>query len=75
VEQGLESFRQQNEIIDIRTQGNAQYQELKNTDEKLNEHEVRLRVIDMVYDYVGNPSKKFSLVPSSLGIEDPTLEG
>ncbi|MGI8633765.1 MAG: GumC family protein, partial [Segetibacter sp.] len=75
VEQGLQSFRQKNEIIDIQSQGQAEYTDLKGTEEKLSEQEVQLRVIDMVYDYVRNPSKRYSLVPSSLGIQDPTLLG
>jgi capsular exopolysaccharide synthesis family protein len=74
VEQGLQEFRQRNEIIDIQAQGQAQYGDLKSTEEKLNEQEVQLRVIDMIYGYVKNPSRKFSLVPSTLGIEDPTLQ-
>lgn len=74
VEQGLEDFRQKNEIVDIQTQGQAQYQDLKSTEERLNEQEVQLKVIDMIYGYVKNPSKRSSLVPSSLGIEDPTLQ-
>jgi tyrosine-protein kinase Etk/Wzc len=74
VEQGLQEFRQQNEIINIQAQGESQYAELKTTEEKLNEQEVRLRVIDMVNDYVSNPGKRYSLVPSSLGIEDATLQ-
>lgn len=73
VEQGLQEFRQKNEIIDIKTQGETQYGELKNTEEKLNAQEVQLRLINMVGDYVSDPSKKYSLVPSSLGIPDPTL--
>lgn len=75
VEQGLQDFRQKNEIIDIQTQGQGQYENLKATEEKLNGQEVQLRIIDMVYDYLKSPSKKYSLVPSSLGIEDPTLQG
>jgi capsular exopolysaccharide synthesis family protein len=75
VEQGLQDFRQKNEIINIQSQGQGQYDELKNTTEKLNEQEVRLRLIDMIYNYVSSPGKKYSLVPSSLGIEDATLQG
>ncbi|MCW3108668.1 MAG: hypothetical protein JWQ09_3174 [Segetibacter sp.] len=74
VEQGLQDFRQKNEIIDIQTQGQGQYQDLKDTEEKLNEQEVQLRVIDMIYSYIANPVKKFGLVPSSLGNDDATLQ-
>src|SRR4051812_38472178 len=68
VEQGLQDFREKNEIIDIQTQGQAQYGDLKGIEEKLNDQEVQLRLIDMVYGYLSSPLKKYSLVPSSLGI-------
>ncbi len=73
VEQGLQEFRQKNEIIDIQKQGEVQSDELKSSYEKLGDQEIRLQVIDMVNKYISNPDKRFSLVPSSLGIEDPTL--
>lgn len=74
VEQGLQDFRQKNEIIDIETQGQSQFALLNENEEKLSELEVRIRVIDMIDEYVRNPQKKYSLVPSSLGIDDPTLQ-
>lgn len=73
VEHGLQEFRQRNEIIDIQKQGENQSDELKSAYEKLGEQEIRLQVIEMVTRYISNPDKRFSLVPSSLGIEDPTL--
>ena len=54
-------------------QGTAQYAEMKEVQGKLTEEDVKLRVIDMVNNYVGNQGNRFNLVPSSLGIEDPTL--
>ncbi|HLL42572.1 MAG TPA: polysaccharide biosynthesis tyrosine autokinase, partial [Segetibacter sp.] len=73
VEHGLQKYRQKNEIIDIQKQGENQSDELKNAYEKLGDQEIRLQVIDMLLRYISNPDKRFSMVPSSLGIEDPTL--
>ncbi len=73
VEHGIQEFREKNEIIDIQKQGEAQSDELKNLNDKLNEQEIRLQVTEMITQYIRSPGKKFSLVPSSLGIEDPTL--
>ena len=72
-DQSVQDFRQKNEIIDIQKQGNAQSDELKTLTEKLDEQEVRLQVINMIVQYISSPGRKFSLVPSSLGIDDPTL--
>lgn len=73
VEQNIQVFRQKNEVIDIQKQGDVQYDELKATSEKLDEQEIKLQVIDMVREYISKPERRYSLVPSSLGIEDPTL--
>ena len=72
-DQSVQNFRQKNEIIDIQKQGDAQSDELKSMNEKLDEQEVRLQVLNMITQYISSPGKKFSLVPSSLGIDDPTL--
>ena len=73
VEQGLQDFRQKNEILDIQKQGELQSDELTTMNEKLDEQEIRLQVTEMITQYISSPGKRFSLVPSSLGIEDPTL--
>lgn len=73
VEKGLESFRESAELIDAEAQGSAQFSEIKEIQAKLNDEEVRLRVIKMLRDYINDPPNKFNLVPSSLGIDDPTL--
>ena len=73
VELGLQEYLQRNEIIDIQKQSENQSDELKSAYEKLGDQEIRLQVIDMLQKYISNPDKRFSLVPSSLGIEDPTL--
>jgi capsular exopolysaccharide synthesis family protein len=73
VEGSLQSFRQRNEVIDMEAQGTQQFASLKETEQKLTEQEVRLQVIDMIRGYVGNPTRRFTMAPSTLGIEDPTL--
>ncbi|MDB5248376.1 MAG: polysaccharide biosynthesis tyrosine autokinase [Segetibacter sp.] len=73
VEQGLEDFKQRNELVNIETQSQGQFDVMKTTNEKLNEQEIRLQVINMINNYISNPGKKYSLVPSSLGLDDPTL--
>ncbi len=73
VEQGLKSFRERNEVIDIGMQGSAQFSASQTTEQKLNEQEVKLRIVNMISEYINNPQKKFTRVPSTLGVEDPTL--
>ncbi|TDH23285.1 polysaccharide biosynthesis tyrosine autokinase [Segetibacter sp. 3557_3] len=73
VEQGLQDFRQKNEVIDIGMQGTTKYGEIVATEGKLNEEEVKVKMLNIVKDYVQNSSSKTLPVLSSLGIEDPTL--
>ncbi len=73
VEQGLQNFKQRNEIIDIQSQGQAQYGDSKEAADKLAAQEIQLQVIEMINKYIANPQKRNSLVPSTLGIEDATL--
>jgi tyrosine-protein kinase Etk/Wzc len=73
VETGLKNFRENNNAIDLQSQGSQGINEIKDLQEKLNEQELMLSVANMISNYINNPEKKYSLVPSSLGIADPTL--
>lgn len=73
VEQGIESFRRENKIYNLEKQSELTVNELSTLKSQLEQQEIKLAVINMVSDYVSNPSKRFQLVPSSLGIEDVTL--
>jgi capsular exopolysaccharide synthesis family protein len=73
VEQGLENFRRKNEVIDLGSQGGIQFQESRELDQRLMEEEVRLRMIDEIKGYMSSPSRRNTLAPSPLGINDPTL--
>jgi capsular exopolysaccharide synthesis family protein len=73
VETGLKNFRENNNAIDLQSQGSAGLNEIKDLQEKLNEQELMLNVANMISNYINNGDKKYSLVPSNLGITDLTL--
>lgn len=73
VERGLQNFRQQNEIINVEKQTDVSYDEIKSAQEKVAEQEVAIGVIDLISNYISNPSNRFSLIPLSSGIENPGL--
>ncbi|WP_207492026.1 polysaccharide biosynthesis tyrosine autokinase [Aridibaculum aurantiacum] len=72
VESGLQQYRQANEITDVDKQSSAGISEVSQTFNQLQDADVKLQVIDMVRESVGNPSRSFSTAPT-LGINDPTL--
>ncbi len=73
VETGLKNFRENNSAIDLVSQGTRELDGLKEMQDKLNEQELQMNIAGMISNYINNPSKKFELVPSSLGIPDLTL--
>jgi capsular exopolysaccharide synthesis family protein len=73
VETGLKNFRENNNAIDLQAQGTAGLDQIKDLQDKLNEQELMLNVANMISNYINNAEKKYSLVPSNLGITDPTL--
>lgn len=73
VEKGLEDFRQKNNVIDIPAQSNLEFSSLRKLNESIVEKEVSLKIIEMITDYLSNPSRRYSLVPSTLSIQDLTL--
>jgi tyrosine-protein kinase Etk/Wzc len=73
VEGTLQTYQQKNEVIDISSESGADLTELKEFKRKMEEQEVQLGLINLIAEYVGNPSKKFEVVPSSLGVADATL--
>lgn len=72
VETELKNFRQNN-ALDIEAQGSQEVSMAKDLQNKLNDQELQMNVANMVSDYVNNPSRKYELVPSNLGINDATL--
>lgn len=75
VEKGLQEFKQSNRLVNIEKQSELESNQLIQYKEKLDEQKIRLSVIEMISSYVANPAQRYQLVPSSLGIDDPTLLG
>ena len=73
VEGDLESFKQKYGIVDLEKQGTEAYKESGELKEKISSQEVQLKVIDLVKEYISTPKRKYELVPTTLGVEDPTL--
>jgi capsular exopolysaccharide synthesis family protein len=72
VENQLQNFKENNVVIDSGRQQIA-LERTKDIMAEMDQLEVKLSVTDMVSQYVNDPARKFSLVPSTLGIDDVTL--
>lgn len=75
VETNLQKFRETNDVIAMEGQEKFQLERMKDVRGKMDALDIQIQVTDLIKDYVNNPSRKFSLAPSSLGIQDPALLG
>lgn len=73
VEASLQRFRAQNKLTDISAQGQIFLQSISENDKKVNEIETQLAVLDQIDLYVRSKQNIGGIVPSTLGVSDPTL--
>jgi capsular exopolysaccharide synthesis family protein len=73
VEKQLQGYKENFKIYNIEAQTTNVALTNSDLSQKIIEQETRYIIAQMMYDYISNKSGIYSLVPSSLGIEDPVL--
>lgn len=73
IEQKAKDFRASNQIVDLGEQGRQYIQNVGDNDKKLTEINTQLAVLDEVDRYVRSKDNSGSILPSTLGVNDPTL--
>lgn len=73
VETNLKDFRQKNQVINADIQSELFLTNQSEQEKQLAETEVKLSIIKYLQDYLIDDANKYSIVPSSLGIEDPVF--
>ena len=73
VERNLQKFKETNRIVNPSLQSETAFNEYNSSQSKLNELQVKLKIIGFLKNYVTDPSNINKLVPSNLGIEEPSL--
>jgi tyrosine-protein kinase Etk/Wzc len=73
VEGKLQNFKVSNKITDISAQGQIFLQTVAANDQKINDVNMQLAVLDQVQNYVTNKEGKGGIVPATLGVADPVL--
>ncbi len=71
----LLDYRQRNKIIDVNIQSTNSFGKITAADQAVTEQMMKIAVVEMINDYLRNKENEFSqvTVPSSLGLEDITL--
>ena len=73
IEKKIQRFKAANSAVELNTQGNLYLQGVSSNDTKLGEVNVQLSVLDQLEKYVATSDNTIGLIPSSLGINDPSL--
>lgn len=73
VESGLLRFREKNEVIDLTTQSQLYYSNFAESNRQLITQQVQIGIVDYLLNYLNDPSNQYRIVPTDLGIQEPTL--
>ncbi|MEP7373385.1 MAG: polysaccharide biosynthesis tyrosine autokinase [Chitinophagaceae bacterium] len=75
IQTNLLAYRQRNNLINVETQSDGYFAKISAADNLLNEQMMRLAVTDLVDEYLKDKRNQYNkvVVPSSLGLEDITL--
>lgn len=73
VENNLQLFRTSRDVINLTAQSELYFNNVNSLTDNLNTLELQLEVANMIETYINQPENKSSLVPSTLGLTDPTL--
>lgn len=71
----LLKYQQENNIIDAQVQSGEYFKKIGEADKAINEQQIRIDVANMIDNYLSDKKNQYSrvVVPSSLGLEDFTL--
>jgi tyrosine-protein kinase Etk/Wzc len=75
IQQVLLRYQQDNNLISVETQSGAYFGVIGETDKFINEQMLNLSMAQSLQEYLSDKKNEFNkmVVPSSLGLEDPTL--
>jgi tyrosine-protein kinase Etk/Wzc len=73
VEKNLQKYREKNRVIKPEVQAQITLTESNETNKEQSVLGVKLKVIDYMINYLSDSKNQFNLIPSTLGIDEPTL--
>ncbi|MEO5891124.1 MAG: polysaccharide biosynthesis tyrosine autokinase [Ferruginibacter sp.] len=73
VEGNLLNTKQRNSIFNPNLQSSMFFNELSEANKQITSEGVKLKLADILYNYVNDRSNPYRMVPSTMGIEEPTL--
>lgn len=73
VEKNLQRYREKNRVFNPEVQTHIFLNEYSQSNKERSELGVRLKITDYLINYLSDKNKQFNLIPTTLGIEEPTL--
>ncbi|WP_170234231.1 GumC family protein [Segetibacter aerophilus] len=73
IEGKIQNYKSQQNAVDIGPQGRLFLENVSNNDQKLSDINMQLAVLGQVERYVNSSNNAIGVVPSTLGVSDPTL--
>lgn len=74
VESDLESFKRDNQVVDISSSASMYMSETQKYGADAMELETQLRLAEYIKDYLTDPRKETDLIPANMGISDMNIE-
>ncbi len=73
IEKLSQNYRASTGAIDVGTQGKLFLENVSNNDQRVGEMNMQMAVLNQVQSYVQSKDQRAGIVPSTLGVTDPTL--
>lgn len=73
VERKVEQYKSQNEVTDMSVQASSYLEQASDYNKKLSDWTIQINVLKSIENYLTKNGNQYKLVPSALGIQDPTL--
>lgn len=72
-ESKLLDFKEKNEVYDLKSQSGVYFDKAAENTSDLSKRKIELSILDYLTKYLGQEKNRFEVVPSTLGIQEPTL--
>jgi tyrosine-protein kinase Etk/Wzc len=74
VEKNVEQYKRQNQVTDVSSQASNYIEQASSYNKQLSEWAIQIDVLESIEKYLNKSAGQYTMVPSSLGIQDPTLQ-
>ena len=74
IEKDIQQYKTNNDVVDLNTQSGHYFSNISEVTQNIQKQELKIQVAELMEDYLKDSSRNLSLVPSTLGLEDITLQ-